>query len=184
MNYSREIFVKQISKEELLDKYLNKDMFEDACKLCPSYGKVWSCPEKQPDLAETFAEQNSVYVIAIKINYSEELRRQATTPEKAQEIRDKSYEIEKRNLLLALLEIEKYFEKGRCAGAGKCILCKRCALEDGKPCRYPAMTRFSFTRFGLDCTAMLKDLFDISLQWSNENLPEYDVAKAALFVRQ
>lgn len=185
LKYSTDIYVKKILKDELLEKYLNIEALGDACKLCPSCGKVWSCPAELPNLAECFKEQNALYVVAVKVNYPEQLRKETDTPEKTQEVRKHTYERVKKDLLLTLLEIEKYIPGGRCAGAGQCILCERCACADNQPCRYPELCRYSFTRFGLDCTAMLKDLFNIQLVWNKEGLlPEYDVVKAAMFVRE
>ncbi len=96
---------------------------------------------------------------------------------KVQEIRDRSYEKIKRNLLLTLLELEKVLPEGRCIGAGRCGLCRECTRSEGRGCRYPEMRRYSIAAVGFDCGAMMKEQLDMELIWSKDGgLPEYDVA--------
>ena len=182
MSYTIEVFVKQLPKEEVFERYVKKEVFGEACKQCPFYGKMWSCPPDMPSLEEYMKEQNTAYLIGVKVNYSETLQWEGSTAEKAQEIRDYSYEKVKRNLLLALLELEKILPAGKCIGAGRCGLCKECTREEGKECRYPAMRRYSTAAFGFDCGALMKEQLNLELQWKKDGgLPEYDVAVAAIF---
>ena len=181
MEYSVKVFVKQVPKEELFDRYVKADVFAEACKQCPFYGTMWSCPPGVPSVEEYMKEQNTAFLVGVKVSYSDALRSQGTTPEKVQEIRDHSYEKIKRNLLLTLLELEKEFPGGICIGAGRCILCSHCARQDGESCRYPKLRRYSITAFGFDFARMVRDLLGIELLWSPDGLPEYDVAVSGLF---
>ena len=101
--------------------------------------------------------------------------------EKAQQLRNQTYEKVKRNLLLTLLELEKEFPEGICIGAGRCILCSKCARRDGEKCRYPELRRYSITAFRFDFARMVKENLGMELLWSSSGVPEYDVAVAALF---
>lgn len=185
MEYSVKVFVKQVPKEELFDRYVKADVFAEACKQCPFYGTMWSCPPGVPSVEEYMKEQNTAFLVGVKVSYSDALRSQGTTPEKVQEIRDHSYEKIKRNLLLTLLELEKVLPEGKCIGAGRCGLCKECTRSECKGCRYPEMRRYSIAAFGFDCGAMMKEQLDMELIWSKDGgLPEYDVAVAAMFTRQ
>ncbi|MCI5649482.1 MAG: DUF2284 domain-containing protein [Fusicatenibacter sp.] len=183
MNYSTEVKVKEITKEQLLAEYRMEGATQEACSLCPDYRRVWSCPPGLPDTASYLEPYRRVYLIAVKVCYSEEDRSRIVSREEAEAARKGSYEQVKRTMLLALLEKEKENPGSKVLGAGRCILCDRCARADGKPCRYPEKRRYSITGFGFDFSKLLKEVFDISLLWSSDGLPEYDVAVAALFVQ-
>ncbi len=182
VSYDLEVYVKKLSVSELLARYWNPAPVRDACRLCPDYGKVWSCPPGTPEADEYLKGFQESFLIGVKVVYPPEVRSFAATPETAQKIRDLSYEKVKRNLLLTLLEVEKKERGSLCMGAGRCILCRRCARQDGMPCRYPQDCRYSITAFGFDFAKLLREAMGIELLWSPEGLPEYDVAVAALFV--
>lgn len=205
MGYNTEIQIRHLSKDELLSEYCCPEYYEEsppplawrnvkespppigrwnvleACRLCPYYGKVWSCPPDLPDTLCYLEPYSQVYLVAVKVQYSDEMRKRAISQSEADRIRQESYEVEKKKLLLALLELEQNMPGRKCLGAGRCILCERCSREEGKPCRYPRKRRYSITGFGFDFTKIFKDIFGIPMLWSSEGLPEYDVAVAALF---
>lgn len=181
MDYRIEVNCKQIAKEELLSCYLNPGSVSEACRLCPDYGKVWSCPPGVPDAAAYLEAYKGCFLIAVKVIYSKETLAAADSAKKAAEIRLRSYEKVKRNLLITLLALEGHVPGGLCIGAGRCILCEKCAREDGRACRYPDWRRYSITAFGFAFAKLLKDKMNLSLLWSQDGLPEYDTAVAALF---
>ena len=181
MDYKTDVQVRNISKEELMEKYCFQEQFMESCRLCPYYDRRWSCPPGLPDALCYLEHFSSAYLIAVKVAYSDEIRNKVTSAEEAEYVRQESYEVVKRKLLLALLELEKMIPAGKSLGAGRCILCEHCTREEGKPCRYPQRRRYSITGFGFDFTGILKDLFGITLLWSTKGLPEYDVAVAAFF---
>lgn len=179
--YDLEVQVRKISVERLLTQYWNPELVSEACKLCPDYGKVWSCPPGVPEADAYLKKFSEGFLIGVKVKYPEEIRKNVSTPEEAQQLRNQTYERVKRNLLLILLELEKEFPEGTCIGAGRCILCRKCARAEGKACRYPQLRRYSITAFGFDFSRMVKDNLGMELLWSSNGVPEYDVAVAALF---
>lgn len=181
MKYITEVQVRQITKELLMKEYCHPEQFLDSCRLCPYYGKRWSCPPGLPDPFCYLEPYSHAFLVAVKVAYSDEVRRMAISEQEAERIRQESYEVVKKKLLLALLELEKEVPGGKCLGAGKCILCDNCTREEGAPCRCPRKRRYSITGFGFDFSKILQELFGIPLLWSSEGLPEYDVAVAALF---
>lgn len=181
VKYDIEVQVSRVSVSRLLSEYWNPDPVREACKLCPDYGKVWSCPPGGPEADDYLKPFREGFLIAVKVKYPEETRTLAVSAAKAQEIRNQTYEKVKRNLLLTLLELEKEFPGGICIGAGRCILCSHCARQDGESCRYPKLRRYSITAFGFDFARMVRDLLGIELLWSPDGLPEYDVAVSGLF---
>lgn len=179
--YDLEVQVRKISVERLLTQYWNPEPVREACRLCPDYGKVWSCPPGVPEADAYLKKFSEGFLIGVKVKYPEEIRKNVSTPEEAQQLRNQTYEKVKRNLLLILLELEKEFPEGTCIGAGRCILCRNCARTEGKACRYPQLRRYSITAFGFDFSRMVKDNLGMELLWSSNGVPEYDVAVAALF---
>lgn len=182
--YDLEVKVKQISTEGLLASYWTPDPEGEGCKGCPHYGNVWSCPPKMPMTDTYLAPYGGCFLIGVKVIYSPETRAQAHSAEEADELREEGYEKVARELLLTLLEAEKLFPDSVCMGAGRCILCRRCARIDGKPCRHPDLCRYSITGFGFDFARMMQDSFGWKLLWQPDGLPEYDLAVAALFFRE
>ncbi|MBS6195939.1 MAG: hypothetical protein KH828_10220 [Clostridiales bacterium] len=182
MKYQTEVFVKEIRKDRLFQEYRMKESSWEACKLCPNYGKVWSCPPDIPEPMCYLEPFQKVFLTAVKVVYSDEVRKECKSPEQAENVRLESYEQVKKAILCRLLEKEKEYPGSKVLGAGRCTLCGYCSREEGKPCRHPEQRRYSITSFGFDFSKMLGDIFDIPLRWSGESLPEYDVAVAALFV--
>lgn len=183
MRYCTETAVRRVSKELLLSCYSNPGQVQQSCCACPHYGKVWSCPPGIPDAACYLEPYDEAFLTAVKVIYPQEQRDAATTARQTERIRQETYEKVKRELLLTLLELEKKLPGSKCMGAGRCILCGKCARETGGNCRHPQDRRYSVTAFGFDFGKMLGELMDIRLLWSPDGLPEYDVAVAALFVR-
>lgn len=181
----REILFQYLEKESFLNRYVRMEGFEEDCRLCPYYGKRWSCPPGLPDTRSYLEPYQSLCLAALKVNYPEAVREEAAKDAvRAAQIREERYESAKKELLLKLLELEERIPGSRTLGAGRCILCEHCAREQGKPCRYPLKRRYSITGFGLDFGRMLRDVFGLELLWADSGLPEYDVAVAALFLRE
>lgn len=177
-----EILSRYLEKDDFLDRYIRRDGSEEDCRLCPYYGKRWSCPPGLPHAYSYLEKYQSLCLVALKVNYSQEVRGKAKdNPEYADQIREEVYESAKRKLLMKLLELEKRIPGSRTLGAGRCILCEHCTREEGKPCRHPELRRYSITGFGLDFGKILEEVFGLPLLWAADGLPEYDVAVAALF---
>ncbi len=63
--------------------------------------------------------------------------------------------------------------------SGHCCSCrpKRCAVKDDKPCRKPDARTYSLEATGILVTELMKDVFDIELQWwrpkESDYIPKY-----------
>jgi predicted metal-binding protein len=59
--------------------------------------------------------------------------------------------------------------------SGYCCSCKpkRCSVKDGKPCRKPDARTYSLEATGILVTELMKDVFDIELQWWRPKEPDY-----------
>lgn len=181
----REILTRILNKEVFFEKYLQKHPAEDACSLCPYYGKRWSCPPGLPEIRDYLEKYREVCLVVVKVSYPQSVcNRAENSREYAEKIRKVYYEAAKKELLLKLLELEQRLPGSKTLGAGRCILCEHCAREEGKPCRNPRLRRYSITGFGMEFGKMLEEEFQIPLLWKAQGLPEYDVAAAALFLPQ
>lgn len=182
--YELEVKVKQLSVRRLLASYWKPDPEGQGCRGCPHYGNVWSCPPGLPATDEYLAPYSGCFLVGARVIYSPETRARAVNQEEADRLREQGYEKVAKELLLTLLELESQVPGGRCMGAGRCILCRRCARLEGKPCRHPELCRYSITGFGFDFARMVKEQLDFELLWNPGGLPEYDVVVAALFYKQ
>ena len=59
--------------------------------------------------------------------------------------------------------------------SGHCCACrpKRCAVKEEKPCRKPDARTYSLEATGILVTELMKDVFDIKLQWWRPKEPDY-----------
>ena len=178
-----EVNVATLPVKEWLERYCVPEKFALACQGCPDYGRVWSCPPELPPASELFAPFERVHLIGMKVVYKKETREAATSPEKTDRLRAATYGKAKRVLLESLLELEKSIPGSWSIAAGRCELCRRCAREDGLPCRMPERLRYSFSGFGFDLTRMASEALGLELLWSPQGLPAYNVAVAALLER-
>lgn len=181
--YKTEVRVAELPVSQWLSEYCFPDMFADACRACPDYGRVWSCPPGVPAAAETFAPFQTVRIVGVKVIYDGETRARCVSPEATEELRAGTYGKVKRALLEALLELEKARPGAWTVAAGRCELCARCTRMDGLPCRSPERLRYSFSAFGFDLGRIAKELLDMELLWAEKGLPEYNVAIAAFLTR-
>lgn len=182
MEYRTEVCVREISVADLLDTYYDPVTFHTCCRGCPEYQKRWSCPSGMPDTREFFEEFSRVYLIGVKIVYSELTRRESQRPELLESVRQRTYGKVKKAVHELQLQLE-----GRCPGAtsiaaGRCEQCETCTRAQGKLCRKPHRMRYSFSAFCFDLGKIAEQELHMPLKWSTEGLPEYNVAIAALLV--
>ncbi len=181
MIYKTEVITKEVNKDTLLSKYRMPDVVLEACKLCPDYGRVWSCPPGVPDPYEYLAPYSNAVLIGTKVIYENDVRERVKTAEEAQKIRDISYEPVKKQVHACLLEYEKHNPGSISLCAGRCTLCEECTRITGEPCRMPDKMRYSITSFGFDFSRLTEDFFHTPLLWERDGLPEYDIAIWAVF---
>ena len=66
--------------------------------------------------------------------------------------------------------LDGYFlSSGHCGSCGP----KRCAVKDGKPCRKPNARTYSLEATGILVTELMRNVFDIELQWWRHKEPDY-----------
>ena len=179
-----EVKVVTLPVRQWLEAYYRPEEFARACELCPNYGRVWSCPTLMQPVPEMLKPFSRVHLIGIKVVYRKETLAQADTAKKADHVRENTYNKVKRQLLDAILQLEKELPGSWGLAAGECRLCGQCARSQGLPCRHPEKMRYSFSGFGFDLTRIAEELFGYELLWNPSGLPEYLVAMGALLERE
>lgn len=177
--YTTQVETATLPVSRWLSEYRFPARFRDACKACPDYGRVWSCPPGVPEAEAFFSPFSDVTLIAVRVIYSEETRRAAASPEETEQLRKRCYGTVKKQLLATQLALEKQFPGTLSIAAGRCEQCERCTRPEGAPCRMPDRLRYSFSAFGFDLGKLALEQPSIRLLWSPEGLPEYDTAMAA-----
>ena len=177
--YTTQVQTAALPVSRWLAEYCDPRRFRDACRACPDYGNIWSCPPGVPDAAQAFAPFRTVHIIGVRVNYAPETLARARTPELTEQLRQASYGAVKKLLLSTLLELERAVPGSWTAAAGRCEQCARCARRDGLPCARPERMRYSLSAFGFDLGRIARELLGMELLWTQTGLPAYNVAIAA-----
>jgi predicted metal-binding protein len=183
MDCSIKAYVKKMEVRQWLQNYCFPEKFKEFCKACPNYDNLWSCPPSTPAANGYLDNYEEVYTIAVKVIYNKELLLSADTREKAEKIQKETYWKIRRVLFETLLYIENKNPGTLVLSPGSCELCEKCSKIQDKPCVRPEKMRYSFGSFGFDCTKLSKELFDLDLLWNPTGLPEYNLAIAALLIK-
>lgn len=187
--YTTERYEAIVSVDHYLDKYVDVDTFLQACKACPNYEKIWSCPTYDFDVIEYWKKYKTLELTAIKIIFDEAVAGKKLTKEEQEEITKNSIWEVKAQLAEELYEREKAVPGSISLSAGSCTLCKGsgthaegfCSRLKGEPCRYPDKMRYSIESLGGNVGTTLSELMEIELEWIQEGrMPSYFVLVSGL----
>lgn len=152
------------------------DACMDACRQCPNYEKIWSCPplEFNPEKVYGSFGRCRIYMTRIMPLHKE------TTLKEAEE-----YIMNERPVIERMLLAEEETVNGRAmAFVGKCLHCpgQICTRAEGGACRHPEKVRPSLEACGFDVTAISRHYFNTEIKWSRDGYaPEYLTLISALF---
>lgn len=96
-----------VSVDHYLEKYVDVETFLEACKACPNYEKIWSCPTYDFDVIEYWKKYKMLELTAIKIIFDETVAGKQLTKEEQEEITKNSIWEVKAQLAEELYEREK-----------------------------------------------------------------------------
>ncbi len=201
--YTTERYEAVVSVEHYLEKFVDVDTFLEACKACPNYEKIWSCPSYDFDVIEYWKKFNTLELTAIKIIFDEAVAGKQLTKEEQEAITKNSIWEVKAQLAEELYEREKAMPGSISLSAGSCTLCKDagvyaedgselceggselcesfCTRQKGEPCRFPDKMRYSIESLGGNVGTTLSELMEIELEWIQEGkLPSYFVLVSGL----
>jgi predicted metal-binding protein len=169
-----ERFEKEISVEDYLEGYVAVEEFLEYCKVCPNYGKIWTCPDYDFDVIGYWKQFRSLTVYARKIYFDPD-----TTQEESmrimQEVKD--------DMSRELFELEKQNPGSVSLYAGSCSICGigNCTRPEGLPCRCPDKMRYSIESLGGNVGLTCRKLMKIQLEWIEDGkVPSYFVLAAGL----
>ena len=182
MIYTTERFEAIVSVDHYLEEYVDVETFLDACKACPNYGKIWSCPSYDFDVIEYWKQFKTLELVAIKIIFDESIAGKEISPEQQEEINKNSIWEVKEQLATELFEKVKEIPGSVSLSAGSCTLCKDgCTRLKGEPCRYPEKMRYSIESLGGNVGLTTGRLMEIELEWMQEGrMPSYFVLVSGL----
>lgn len=182
--YTTERYKAEISIEEYLKQYVDVQGFLEACRKCPNYGKVWSCPPFDFDAEAYWKQHERLELIAIKIIFDKEYAGQSFSKEEMERIIKSSIGTVKQELSQELMEKEMEKPGSISLSAGSCSLCSGpCSREDAVPCRFSDKMRYSIEALGGNVGLTISRLMGIELEWVEEGkLPGYFVLVCGLLV--
>lgn len=166
MDFTATDHVREISVKELVKRFRDAERFIAYCRECPNYGHSWACPPFEFDADEYLSRWHTARIIATRI----------VPGETGLPAADAGRFISPQRLRLdrELLRMEAETGGRAFSFVGSCLYCPEgeCTRPCGLPCRHPEKIRPSLEAFGFDITAILRDLFGITLQWPrNDRLP-------------
>lgn len=182
--YTTEIFETTISVEEYLQNYVDVETFLNACKQCPNYDCVWSCPSYDFDVLDYWRKYQILQLTAVKINFDKNILMRTYTQEELDQILKHSISLEKQKLSEILFNQEKKYPGSISLSAGSCSYClSGCTRTGGQPCRYPDKLRYSIESLGGNVGLTIERLMKLRLEWIEEgHLPPHFVLVCGLLI--
>ena len=165
-------------------KYQDRENFMNYCRECPHYGRLWSCPPLPFDADAFLAPYPWANLLCVQIHLDEETIRAADTAEKIKETGWEIVSQAKRETEEKMRVLEAMVPGSVSLSSGGCGLCEGCARKEGLPCRKPEEMCYSMDAFGLDLTAVTKDIFHIEILWCRDSLPKYFTLIHALLTKE
>ncbi|MCH1982525.1 DUF2284 domain-containing protein [Ruminococcus sp. OA3] len=172
-----------ISVPEYLEGFVDVPTFLEACKACPNYDRVWSCPSYDFDVLKYWNRYKTFRLLATKITFNDEYLTKTYTPEEQKDLLDKILPAEKQKLSDELLRAEKLNPGSISLSAGSCHLCPQCTKPTGKSCLNPEMMRYSIESLGGNVGLTIEKLLGLNLEWMEEGkLPHHFVLVCGLLL--
>lgn len=156
-----------ISVEEYLEKYVNEEMFLEACKGCENYNMIWSCPGYDFEVAAYWRRFRNLHLCAFKIEFDAGLVSEVETEDELQMVLQEVLPKEKAELARRTLRMEKEQPGSVCLSAGGgCQICKEgCSRPAGEPCRHPELMRYSLEALGGNVCRTVEELLGLPMEW-------------------
>ncbi|MDO4307417.1 MAG: DUF2284 domain-containing protein [Eubacteriales bacterium] len=173
-----------ISVPEFIEKFVDVPTFLEACKACPNYGHIWSCPPYDFDVMEYWKRFRTLELQAVRILFDKEVTERSYTKEELDSIINQVIPAEKQKLTDQLLAMEKEHPGSISLSAGSCSTCRNgCTRPCGAPCRYPEGMRYSIESLGGNVGLTIEKLLGLHLEWMEENrLPHHFVLVCGLLL--
>ncbi|MDO4678358.1 MAG: DUF2284 domain-containing protein [Eubacteriales bacterium] len=182
--YTLDYYHSSIPVSEYFEKYVDIPAFLEACKACPNYGCVWSCPPYDFDVSDYWHNYSTLKLLAVKITFDEESVSCTYPQEELNRILNDTLFAQKQHLSDLLFEEEKKFPGSISLSAGSCQCCPNgCTRSDAKPCRHIETLRYSLESLGANVGLTIEKLMGLELEWMEEGkLPSHFVLVSGLLI--
>ncbi|BES65010.1 hypothetical protein SANA_14490 [Gottschalkiaceae bacterium SANA] len=204
MNLPVKIRVKQVKKEMLFEAYKHKEVLT-YCQRCNNYGKNYSCPDFFFDTVAYLEPYKYATIILTEVDTQQiqmqwhqldpnqldsRVRSNYLMEEPDQKLDMKSivsmyaFENIKNQMADQLLALETKIDDSVGLPPGSCTKCATCRKSLGEPCRFPETLRYSLEALGFLVSGIYKQLFDLELAWSKDELPTSFCSCSALMTKE
>lgn len=182
--YTTSNYEAAISVPEYVENYVDVPTFLEACKACPNYDRVWSCPSYDFDVIRYWNRYQTFRVYATKITFDSALTEKTYTPQELSEILNKVLPVEKKKISEHLYREERLNPGSISLSAGSCHLCPDgCKKPTGRSCTQPDLMRYSIESLGGNVGLTIEKLLGIELEWMKEGrLPKHFVLVGGLLL--
>ena len=169
-----EILQREIAVSDFFQECVDIPRFAECCRLCPNYGKLWSCAPYDFSPADIWQKYSTLLLQCRVIPVPEALQRQTLCQQEINEQSRALLQPHKRAMLQEMLALERQFPGSLALDAGSCARCASCTRLEGHPCRHPEALRYSVEALGGDVCKALKLYFDKEILWGMDgHIPAY-----------
>ncbi len=171
--YTIKTSYKNITTDELINNYYDREKIENYCKQCENYDKVWSCPPYDFNTEEYVRQFENIYIIGSQIIFDKTTIESVNTEENIKKYSIETILKERKKVFEKLLLLESKFPNSKAINSGNCSICKKCTRVNNKKCINESLIRYSLESLGFDVGKITNEILGIELKWSSETLPEY-----------
>lgn len=185
VSYSTEILRGSCPISEFIDSYVDEPELTKYCKVCTNFKKRWSCSPHSFSSCDYLRQFSDIRLIGLVIKPDVKsldglVCEDYDVPKEIDEI----ISYEKSHLTRYMAREEKMIPGSKYLFAGSCDICKHCAREEGKPCRFPDKMHYAIESLGIDLTKISEDIFNIKMEWmKGSRFPDHLTLICALLIR-
>lgn len=176
-----EILQKEIAVSDFSRECVDIPRFAECCRLCPNYGRRWSCPPFDFSPEDLWKGYHSLLLQCRVIPVPRALQEQELSQ---QEINAQSRTLlrpYKQAMLQEMIALERQFPGSLALDAGSCDRCEDCARDAGLPCRHTDTLCYSVEALGGDVCKALQLYFGKEILWGAQgHLPAYYILLGGL----
>ena len=172
-----------ISVPEYLEGFVDVPTFLEACKACPNYDRVWSCPSYDFDVMKYWNRYKTFRLLATKITFDDACLSKTYTPEEQKNSWIRFFLPRNRNSVMNCCGRKNLIRAVSVFLPEAVILCPQCTKPTGKSCLNPEMMRYSIESLGGNVGLTIEKLLGLSLEWMEEGkLPHHFVLVCGLLL--
>ncbi|HNW04198.1 MAG TPA: DUF2284 domain-containing protein [Oscillospiraceae bacterium] len=174
--YTIEEQTRDLPVEDFLANYFDFGRYFACCQACPNFGKYWTCPPFEFDVADYWRRYHTLRAVARKYVIDPGIAQTAYSPEGLNYLMEAVTIPERHKLAGDLARMEWDTPGSRYLSAGTCDLCGygKCSRLCGQNCARGIDLHYSIESIGGNVTAITKDLFGYDILWIKDGrLPPY-----------